>query len=104
MSIRIGPQGQTWVQRPIGEAFDPQYCVEKEKHAPKVHVWGCMSAAGVGAIHVFTENLDAVLMKKILKEHLMKSANKFLAERAVAFPAGQRSKAHKQAGERLSGA
>jgi hypothetical protein len=77
MSIRIGPQGQTWVQRPIGEAFDPQYCVEKEKHAPKVHVWGCMSAAGVGEIHVFTENLDAVLMKKILKEHLMKSANKF---------------------------
>jgi transposase len=67
MSIRIGPQGQTWVQRPIGEAFDPQYCVEKEKHAPKVHVWGCMSAAGVGAVHVFTENLDAVLMKKILK-------------------------------------
>src|SRR4051794_16886313 len=52
-------------------------CVEKEKHAPKVHVWGCMSAAGVGEIHVFTENLDAVLMKKILKEHLMKSANKF---------------------------
>ncbi len=69
MFIRIGPQGQTWVQRPIGEAFDPQYCVEKEKHAPKVHVWGCMSAAGVGAIHVFTENLDAALMKKILKEH-----------------------------------
>jgi hypothetical protein len=34
MSIRIGPQGHTWVQRPIGEAFDPQYCVEKEKHAP----------------------------------------------------------------------
>ena len=77
MSIRIGPQGQTWVQRPIGEAFDPQYCVEKEKHAPKVHVWGCMAAAGTGNIHVFTENLDAVLMKKILKEHLMKSANKF---------------------------
>jgi hypothetical protein len=77
MSIRIGPQGQAWVQRPIGEAFDPQYCVEKEKHAPKVHVWGCFAAAGVGRIHVFTENLDAVLMKKILKEHLMKSADKF---------------------------
>ena len=42
MSIRIGPQGQTWVQRPIGEAFNPEYCVEKEKHPPKVHVWGCV--------------------------------------------------------------
>ena len=77
MSIRLGPQGQTWVQRPIGEAFSPEYCLEKEKHPPKVHVWGCMAAAGVGRIHVFTENLDGDLMKRILKEHLMKSANMF---------------------------
>jgi transposase len=77
MSIRLGPQGQTWVQRPIGEAFAPEYCVEKEKHPPKVHVWGCMAAAGVGRIHVFTENLDGELMKKILKEHLMKSKELF---------------------------
>jgi transposase len=77
MSIRLGPQGQTWVQRPIGEAFAPEYCVEKEKHPPKVHVWGCMSSAGVGRIHVFTENLDAELMKRILKEHLMKSKEMF---------------------------
>ena len=30
MSIRLGPQGQTWVQ--------PEFCVSKEKHPPKVHV------------------------------------------------------------------
>lgn len=77
MSIRLGPQGQTWVQRPIGEAFAPEYCVEKEKHPPKVHVWGCMASAGVGRVHVFTENLDGELMKRILKEHLMKSAKMF---------------------------
>ena len=76
MSILLGPQGQTWVQRPIGEAFSTEYCVEKKKHAPKVHVWGCMSAAGVGHIHVFTEYLDAVLMKTILSKHLLQSAKK----------------------------
>jgi transposase len=77
MSIRLGPQGQTWVQRPIGEAFNPEYCVEKVKHPPKVHVWGCMASAGVGRVHVFTENLDAVLYKSILKQHLMKSRELF---------------------------
>jgi len=77
MSIRLGPQGQTWVQRPIGEAFNPEYCMEKEKHPPKVHVWGCMASAGVGRIHVFTENMDAELYKRILKEHLMKSRDMF---------------------------
>jgi transposase len=77
MSICCGPQGQTWVQRPIGEAFNPAYCVEKEKHPPKVHVWACMSSQGVGRIHVFTENLDGLLMKRILKQHLMKSKEKF---------------------------
>ena len=77
MSIRIGPQGQTWVQRPVGEAFNPEYCVPKEKHAPKVHVWECFASAGVGRIHVFTENLDGKLYREILKKHLMKSAAKF---------------------------
>jgi transposase len=77
MSIRLGPQGQTWVQRPLGEAFNPVYCMEKEKHPPKIHVWGCMSAAGVGRIHVFTENLTGELYKEILKQHLMKSVEMF---------------------------
>jgi transposase len=77
MSIHIGPQGQHWVQRPLGEAFNPIYCLEKEKHPPKVHVWGCMASAGVGRIHVFTENLDGELYKQILKDHLMKSRDMF---------------------------
>jgi hypothetical protein len=77
MSIRLGPQGQTWVQRPIGEAFTTDYCVQTAKHPPKVHVWGCMASGGVGRVHVFTENLDAELMRRILKEHLMKSAHMF---------------------------
>ena len=37
-------------------------------------VWGCFSANGVGDIVIFTENLDAQLMKNILNQHLIKSA------------------------------
>ena len=58
MSIRLGPQGQHWVQRPIGEAFTREYSVAVVKHPPKIHVWGCFSSQGVGRIHVFHENLN----------------------------------------------
>jgi hypothetical protein len=81
-SIQLGPSGQTWVQRPIGAAWDPAYVVHKRKHPPKVHLWGCMSAAGVGECHLFTENLERGLMKHILNNHLLQSAHKF-------WPAGQ---------------
>lgn len=76
MSITLGPQGVTWVQRPIGEALNPVYCVETVKHPAKVHVWACFASGGVGGIEVFTENLDAPLMVKILRAHLVKSAHK----------------------------
>ena len=82
MSIHCGPQGQTWVQRPIGEEWNPVYTMEVRKHPPKVHVWACFGAGGVGGIHVFTENLEKTLMVKILKAHLIKSAHKF-------WPSGQ---------------
>jgi transposase len=77
MSIHLGTQGQTWVQRPIGEALNSCYVVEREKHPPKVHVWGCMSSAGVGECYVFTDHLDKELMVEILKTCLLKSAREF---------------------------
>ncbi len=76
MSIRLGPQGQHWVRRPIGEEWNPKYVLHKRKHPPKVHVWACFSAHGVGDIYLFTENLDAPLMKHILQKHLLSSAHR----------------------------
>ncbi len=81
MSIHLGPQGQTWVQRPLGAEWDEPYVVTKQKHAPKVHVWGCFCSEGVGMVYVFTQNLDKVLMKKILSECLIASAKMFWAQR-----------------------
>jgi transposase len=81
MSIRVGPQGRTWVQRLINAEWFPVNVVEKQKHAAKVHVWGCFSGRyGVGEIHVFTENLDAVLMRDILRQHLKRSARALIAD------------------------
>ena len=47
------------------------------KHPPKVHVWACFCANGVGRIHVFTENLDSELYKNILQEHLLDTKKKY---------------------------
>ena len=77
MSIWCEPQGQVWVQRPIGEAFNQEYAVSTVKHPPKVHVWACFCANGVGRIHVFTENLDSELYKNILQEHLLDTKKKY---------------------------
>ena len=77
MSIRTGPLSQHWVQRPVGTEWEPKHCVAKMKHAPKVHVWGCMAAGGVGRIEVFTDNLDGPMYVQILKKHLMASRDMF---------------------------
>ena len=84
-SISLGTYGQVWVQRPIGDAFNPKYTVPREKHPPKVHMWGCMSMLGVGECYIFTENLDAILMKNILKNHLIASAKKLFGNKAFWF-------------------
>ena len=58
--IELGEHGPVWVQRPVGTAFDPEYMSHKEPHPERVCVWACFSRSGVGDIHIFTENLDAV--------------------------------------------
>ena len=75
MSIRLGPQGQTWVQRPIGAAWILPTWAQAQAS------WGCMSAAGVGECHLFVQNLES-FMKHILNKHLLQSARRF-------WPSGQ---------------
>ena len=41
----------------------------------KVNVWACFCGRGVGYMYIFNENLDAVLMKRILNAHLIPSAD-----------------------------
>ena len=66
-----------WVRRPIGDALNPEYTVHKQAHPVKLNVWACFCAPGSGyAYYIFNENLDAVLMKRILSENLVQSAKK----------------------------
>jgi transposase len=66
--------GRTWVRRPKGEALNPKYCVHKKAHPVKVNVWACFCADGQGYMHIFNENMDGALMKRILSDNLLPSA------------------------------
>jgi hypothetical protein len=77
--------GRTWVRRPVGEAFNPEYCVPKTAHPIKVNVWGCFSATGPGYLHVFFEKMDSVLYKSILSDHLLDVAKRDFPSRPPAI-------------------
>ena len=79
--IELGQHGQVWVRRPVGEMYNPEYMAHKDPHPERVSVWACISSRGLGAIDIFTENLDGPLLKNILHEHLVQTAHRL-------FPAG----------------
>jgi transposase len=75
--IELGTTGRVWVQRPAGHAFDYEYVSRtKISHPKRVSAWGCFSRNGVGDICIFTEMLDAKLMRNILNDHLIQSARR----------------------------
>jgi hypothetical protein len=81
-SALCGNYGQVWVQREVSKEWDPENVVHREKHPDKVHMWGCFSAHGMGDLYMFEENLDGPLMVRILKQCLLRSAQRL-------FPPGQ---------------
>ncbi len=56
-------------------SHDAQPVAPMVKHPFKVHVWGAISVKGKVGIHLFTENLDHHLYRKILNDHLYNNAN-----------------------------
>ncbi|MGH7239292.1 MAG: hypothetical protein ACREHG_04400, partial [Candidatus Saccharimonadales bacterium] len=69
--IELGTTGRVWVQRPAGAAFDYEYTSRtKIRHPKRVSAWGCFSRSGVGDIYIFTEKLNAQIMRNILNDHL----------------------------------
>jgi transposase len=74
--VEMGEHGQIWVRRPVGDPYDPEYMAHKEPHPDRVSIWACISSRGLGAIHIFTQNLDAKLMKQIVQKHLIKTAQR----------------------------
>ena len=66
--------GREWVRREVGTALHPEYCVPQRHKANKINVWACFCAAGQGYIYCFNENMNGVLLRKILRENLVPSA------------------------------
>lgn len=74
--IYLGPHGQQWVQRPIGAAFEPQYMTRSIPDPPTLSFWGCMSGRGIGALQLYTGDLDAQQYTAILGTHLLSTARR----------------------------
>src|SRR6185369_6708655 len=53
------------------------------KHTFKVHVWAAISVKGKIGIHLFTEDLDRHLYRKILNDNLYDNANALYGRRWV---------------------
>ena len=53
----------------------------KVPHPQRVSVWGCFSRSGLGDIAICTDNLDSIMMRNILRSHLLQSARRL-------FPSG----------------
>jgi hypothetical protein len=60
--------------------FNLEYMRHKQSHSEKVQCWGCFAANGMGEFQLFTDNLDGPLLKKILSQHLLSSANKLFGD------------------------
>jgi hypothetical protein len=68
---------ERYVRRPIGEANNPEYMIDHKSHPISCNVWACFSGRGLGYIYIFNETLDGKLLKHILDNNLIPSAQLF---------------------------
>jgi transposase len=80
LSLGEGHYGQIWIRRPVGEADNPDYCVDKKPHPVKVNLWGCFCGRGLGYMYIFNENMDAKKLRAILDTHLLPSVRLYFQE------------------------
>lgn len=73
------------------------------KHPVKIHLWGCFSKQGFGALHLFTYNLNAPKMLKIYKKCLLSTAERWFIKkkRGLDLTRRQRPKTPEQALHRV---
>lgn len=61
------------VLRTKNETYQPDYLRRKVKFPASVMIWGCMSAQGVGKLHIIEGTVNAVRYIDILRDSLMPS-------------------------------
>lgn len=69
----FGTSGKAHVRRRTGERFKLECLAPTVKHPGTVHVWGCFSVQGTGALHLLPKNtaMNAVWYEKVLIEELL---------------------------------
>lgn len=71
----IGSDGKSWVHRPLGCAYMPQYTNKTFKHGGgNIMVWGCFSWYGVGPLYWIDRIMDQHLYAQILREVMLPHA------------------------------
>jgi transposase len=78
--------GKTYVWRKPGEAHSEKNLVPTVKHGGGgVMVWGCMAAAGVGAVKFIDGIMDRFVYRDILKDSMLPSVKKLKLGRNFVF-------------------
>uniref|UniRef100_A0AAZ3QGT8 Uncharacterized protein n=1 Tax=Oncorhynchus tshawytscha TaxID=74940 RepID=A0AAZ3QGT8_ONCTS len=57
LSDCLGHPEKKLVRRRQGERYHQSYVMKTVKHPETIHVWGCFSAKGVGALTILPKNL-----------------------------------------------
>jgi len=70
----LGHQSSGYVRRFVGEEFKPECLNLSVKYPTKVMVWGCMSASGVGRLHVVQGMVNAAKYVEIMQKVMLPSA------------------------------
>jgi hypothetical protein len=70
----LGHHGQVWVQRPKGQAWNPEYVYD---WPIQINLWVCFSGKQIGEFETFEETNTARVMCGILTRHLIQSATAY---------------------------
>ncbi|PIC37922.1 hypothetical protein B9Z55_010100 [Caenorhabditis nigoni] len=73
----FGSDGKSYVRRPLGTRYKPEYQVPTVKHGGGcVMVWGCFSGHGVGPLHRIEGIMDKHMYRGILDTIMLPHARK----------------------------
>lgn len=82
-----GSDGNTWIWREPGKAFDQRYVRQRDRHGGgSIMVWGCMTRFGFGRLVRIEGKMNAEKFITVLEEGLLGTLNNhFLSPSDILF-------------------
>ena len=78
-----GSDGRRFTWRKPGERLLKKHVKQTIKHDRSVMVWGCFGWNGVGNLHVINGTLTSAMYTRILKDHMIPSAQRLFQENYI---------------------